>query len=149
MSVINDVLIAVIGMMPSEYAPVTIGAMPADNGIACSIANGAPYTTFLNKGMGYQLNVVLNGKHHNQQTVSDALNEIHKALTMTETYPATEDYQITDIETISSPSYLGREENKQYLYGSSLNVKFFFFKKEDETPVDPVVETPVDTEGVI
>ena len=149
MSVPNDVLIAVIGMMPSEYAPVTIGAMPADNGIACSIANGAPNSTFLNKGMEYQLNLVLNGKHHSQQIASDALNDIHQALTQTETYPATESYQITNIETISTPSYIGREENKQYLYGSSLNVKFFFFKKEDETPVDPVVETPVDTEGVI
>lgn len=149
MSVINDVLIAVIGIMPTEYAPVRIGAMPADNGIACAIANGAPETTFLTKGMAYQFNLVLNGKHSSQQTVSDALNDIHQALTQTKEYPHTDTYQITDIDTISSPSYLGREENKQYLYGSSLNVRFFFFKKEDETQVDPVVETPVNTEGVI
>lgn len=128
MSVINDVLIAVIGMMPRKYSPVTIGAMPADNGIACAIANGAPEGTFMTKGMAYQFNLVLNGKHASQQTVSDALNDIHQALTQTKEYPYTDTYQITDIDTISSPSYLGREENKQYLYGSSLRVRFFYKK---------------------
>lgn len=128
MSVINDVLIAVIGMMPRKYSPVTIGAMPADNGIACAIANGAPEGTFLTKGMAYQFNLVLNGKHSSQQTVSDALNDIHQALTQTKEYPYTDTYQITDIDTITSPSYLGREENKQYLYGSSLRVRFFYKK---------------------
>jgi len=145
MSVINDVLIAVIGMMPTEYSPVTIGAMPADNGIACAIANGAPESTFLTKGMAYQFNLVLNGKHHNQQTVSDALNDIHMVLTQSKTYPSSDDFQITDIDTITSPSYLGREENKQYLYGSSLRVRFFYFDPVKRTPPE-TVETPAESD---
>lgn len=128
MSVINDVLLAVIGLAQATnpYATITVGALPADNGIACSIATGAPDGTFMTKGMAYQFSMVLNGKHHNQQTVSDALNDIHQALTQRKTYPSTDTYQITDISTSSSPSYLGREENKQYLYGSALSVRFYY-----------------------
>jgi hypothetical protein len=130
MSVINSVLLAVIGMAQAtpRYAPITIGALPPDNGISCSIATGAPETTFLTKGMAYQFSLVMNAKHTSQQTASDTLNDIHQALTQATQYPATAEYQITSIETISTPSYLGREENKQYLYGSSLRVKFFYKK---------------------
>lgn len=130
MSVINDVLHAVIGMIndTQPYANVVIGAMPADNSLACAISTGASEGTFFNKEMPYQFSMVLNGKHHNQRTVSDTLNDIHQVLTQSTTYPATDAYQITDIETESSPSYIGREENKQYLYGSALRVRFFYKK---------------------
>lgn len=158
MSVINDVLLAVIDMAesiydeptgeaiqdstdtedhtePSEgdtesglYAPILIGALPADNGICCTIAGGWPEATFIDKGMSYELSLVLNGKHESQQMVSDTLNDIHQALTQTKTYPQTDAYQITNIETTASPSYIEREENKQYLYGSSLKVRFYYRK---------------------
>lgn len=130
MSVINNVLLAVVEMMQDTepYSTITIGAMPADNGIACAIANGNPVATFMPKSMSYELNIVLNGKHANQQTVSDALNDIHQALTMTKQYPASEEWQINNIETVSSPAYIGREETKQYLFGSSLRVRFYYKK---------------------
>ena len=110
------------------YAPILIGALPADNGICCTIAGGWPEATFIDKGMSYELSLVLNGKHANQQTVADTLNDIHQALTQTKTYPQTDAYQITNIETTASPSYIEREENKQYLYGSSLKVRFYYRK---------------------
>lgn len=152
MSVINEVLLAVIDMAesiydepeqtgeatqestdtePEEsglYAPILIGALPADNGICCTIAGGWPEATFIDKGMSYELSLVLNGKHESQQVVSDTLNDIHQALTQTKTYPQTDAYQITNIETTASPSYIEREENKQYLYGSSLKVRFYYRK---------------------
>lgn len=127
MSTINEVLIAVIGLINelSPYATATIGALPADNGISCYIATGSPETTFMTKGMAYQMTVTLNGKHTNQQTVSDTLNNIHKSLTQKKSYPQTDDYQITDIGTVSSPNYIERDANRQYLYGSALQIKFF------------------------
>lgn len=130
MSVINDVLLAVINkaQITGLYATIKIGALPADDGICCTIAGGYPEATFLTKGMSYDLDLVLNGKNASQQTVSDALNDIHQALTQTKVYPETAEYQINNIETTSSPSYIGREENKQYLYGSSLKVRFFYKK---------------------
>lgn len=127
MNVFNNVLLSVIQMMQEVelYAPVVIGALPADNGISCTVSTGAPSSVFLEKGMAYQMDVVLNGKHSDQQTVSDTLNNIHLALTKTKRYPNTSDFQITNIESVSLPSYLDREENKQFLYGSSLLIKFY------------------------
>ena len=132
MSVINDVLQAVIDMAEEiqPYASIVVGALPADNGISMTVGAGAPQTTFMTKGMVYEIDCVLNGKHSAQETVFDTLNDIHQALTMTKDYPATDEYQILDIQTTSSPNYIEREENKQYLYGSSVRVRFFFKKGE-------------------
>lgn len=130
MSVINDVLVAVINMANAvnPYGQIVIGALPPDNGLSMTISAGAPDTTFMTKGMAYELDVVLNGKHTSQQTVSDTLNDIHQLLTQTKTYPATDEWQITNISTAGSPSYLDREQNKQWLYGSGLTIKFYYKK---------------------
>ena len=129
MSVLNDILLAVIGLAQATdpYATIVVGALPADNGITMTYGAGGVDTTFITKGICYDLDIALNGKHSNAQTVSDALNNIHQALTQATSYPRTENYQITDISTISTPSYLDREQNSQILYGSSLRVKAFIF----------------------
>ena len=72
-----------------------------------------------------RLTAVLNGKHTDEQILSAALGKIHTALSMATEYPAADNYQITDISTINAPGCLGREENEQWLYGSSLRVKFY------------------------
>lgn len=128
MSVINSVLLAVIDLVNLEkpYASVVIGALPADNGLSMTIGAGAPATTFMTKGMAYEIDLVFNGKHSNAQTVSDTLNDLHQVLTQAKSYPSTDEYQITNIETSATPSYLSREENNQILYGSALRVKFFY-----------------------
>lgn len=125
----NAILTAIIGMAQttSPYCTVSVGSLPADNGICMTYSSGIVGTTFLTKGICYELNIVCNGKHTNQLTVSDALFAIHAALTQTKVYPKTSDYQITDISTVSMPSYLDREQNSQWLYGSSLRVKVFIF----------------------
>lgn len=130
MSVINDVLLAVIDMaqQTNPYARIVVGALPVDNGLTMTIGAGAPATTFLTKGMPYEIIVALNGKHSNAQVVSDALHDIHQALTQTKSYPQTSAYQITNIATAATPSYLSREDNNQVLYGSSLQVKFYYKK---------------------
>lgn len=111
--------------VPSDGTVVKIGSLPADNGISVFIGTGYANETFMDKGMAYELHVVLNGKHGSQQMVSDTLNDLHRYLTQLKDYPSDNDYQITDISTISAPNFIGREENKQYLYGSSLRVKFY------------------------
>ena len=156
MSVINDVLQAVVNLcnaqdpynrealyaqgfkmfdkdknpiyVPADGVTVKIGSMPADNGISVFVGTGYANETYMDKGMAYELHIVLNGKHAQQQIVSDTLNDLHVYLTQLKEYPANDYYQITDIETISAPSFIGREENKQYLYGSSLRVKFYLRK---------------------
>ena len=128
MSVYSDVLAAVIGkvntMSPAPYANIVVGSLPPDNGISMTWAAGS-LNTFMDKNAAVEMSAVLNGKNTNQQTVSDTLGQIHTFLNMRKDYPAADNFQITNIETISPPSYLGREENNQWLYGSSLAVKFF------------------------
>ena len=106
------------------YATVTIGALPADNGISMAPASGA-LNTFMDKKAAVSMSVVINAKNVNQQAAMDALGDIHTALNMTNIYPSTENFQITNIETNGPPTYLNREQNSQWLYGSSVTVKFF------------------------
>ena len=127
MSVNNDVLTNVIAMAQATtpYATILRGAMPADNGITMTVSGGAPETTFANKGAVCTIDIVINGKHEEQEKVADALNKIHEALTKTKVYTNATAYQIINIITTSEPNYIGRELNKQYLYGSSVEVKFY------------------------
>jgi hypothetical protein len=86
--------------------------------------------THLNKGMIYDLPVVLNGKNKDQQVLLDDLTKIHEALTRRTSYAdiSTTDCQVVNIATTAIPSIIGREQNKQWICGSSFNVKFYWRK---------------------
>lgn len=126
MSVYDDVLQAVVELAndTNPYAVVTIGALPANNGICMAWASGF-LNTFFNKMGAVEMSAILNAKNTNQQAALDALSDIHTALNMTKSYPSSDNYQITNIETIGPPVYLSREQNSQWLYGSSLRIKFY------------------------
>lgn len=131
-SIFNSVLLAVISLAEesSPYASILIGSLPADNGISIYIAAGSPVYD-MSKGTCYEMILTLNGKHAEQETVADALGIIHDSLSTRKQYPTTADgCQITNIETVSPPAYLDREANNQWLYGSSLKVKFYKPKGE-------------------
>ncbi len=127
LSIYDEVLMSIISLMEetAPYAPILIGPMPESNGISIAWANGAPTSTFLNKNASMDMSLVLNGKHQEQATISSTLGRIHAALTRRKQYPESTKWQITDISTTNAPCYLGREQNNQWLYGSSLRVKFF------------------------
>lgn len=127
-SVINKVLLAVLSAAQIQglYAPVKIGAMPADNGISMYVGSAGPDDVYFDKSAAFQLTLTLNAKNKDPEKASDALNNIHQALTMTKQTPACTAAQITAIETLAAPFYQGREEREQHLYSSSLRVKFYF-----------------------
>ena len=126
MSVYNDVLDAVIALaeQSQHYAPLVVGSMPPENGISIAWSSGS-LNTFFNKRAAVSMTAVLNCKHSNQKTAANALGALHTFLNMRKKYPSAQNFQITNIKTIGAPVYLGREENNQWLYGSSLEVKFF------------------------
>lgn len=130
MSVLDDVLNAVIDLAQATapYATIQIGALPTDNGISMTYGAGAPDETFLDKGATYTMHIVCNGKHTDQQTVINALSAIHEALTQATDYPKTTTWQITNIMTESAPTYLDRQPNDWWLYGSSLRIDFYYPK---------------------
>ena len=128
MSALNDVLNTVIDLAEETepYSKIIIGNTPPTNGIAMFVSSGGADLTDLEKGMMYSLHIMANAKHTSQEIAFDALCEIHKQLTKTKTYPNEEEYQITDISTFSAPTLIAREENGSYVFGSTLNVQFYW-----------------------
>lgn len=128
MSAINEALEAVIGMMNATrpFATVTRGALPTGNGLVCEIAPSMQDGLFFDKNTTVPLDVTLNGKHMNLKTLSDAMNDIHSALTRATQYPSGASWQITDITNYTLPQVIGREQNNEWLMASSLSVKVYW-----------------------
>ena len=119
----NEILQAVIDMAESAAGvPIVTGSMPPDNGIAMT-GSSSPSTIFLDVGTNERMTVTVNGKHTDQETAINRLEAIHTALTRRHDFPSGEGWQIYSIETMASPSLLGREQNSMWLYASSLLVK--------------------------
>lgn len=127
-SVINQVIEAVIGLMNSTgpFAAVTRGALPTGVGITCEVGPSAPSEVYMDKNSYVPLDVAINGKHPDLKTLSDALNQIHSALTMAKTYPEGDGWQIVDISNYTLPEVVDRESNNEWLMASSLSVKFYW-----------------------
>lgn len=130
MSVINDVVEAVIGLMNdntlSELQTVTRGALPIGAGIVCEIGPSTISEMYLDKNTFVPLDLTINGKHPNMKTLSDRINNIHSALTRKRTYPEGNGWQIVDIKTESLPQVIGREQNNDWLMASGLTVEFYW-----------------------
>lgn len=112
------------------YAQIVNGALPPDNGISLTTAGGGMDTTFFSVGQSILLSLVLNAKHENQATAQNALDNLHAYLARRKTFPRGDGWQITSITTDSVPLYLDREQNNQWLYGSGLSVRFYYFPDE-------------------
>ena len=132
MSFYSDMLDNIVELAESTepYADIVYGSDPPMDGICMIPANGAPDSTYLDKGMLYRLPVVLNGKLGDQQKLLDDLMAIHEALTRRTDYSdiSTADVQVVNIETTALPSIIGREQNNQWICGSSLDIVFYWAK---------------------
>ena len=119
---------AVIALMNAThpFSPVTRGALPTGPGITCEPDTSTPDEKYWDKSVFLPLHLVINGKHHDMRVLNDALCNIHAALTMARSYPSGDDWQITDIETYSTPRVIGREDNNDWLMASVLSVKFYW-----------------------
>lgn len=127
-SVINQVLEAVIALMNATqpFSTVTRGALPTGHGLTCEIGPSTPQATHMDKNTVIPLDVTLNGKHPNLMTLSDAMNKIHSALTRATEYPSATAWEIVDIQNLTLPQRIGREQNNDWLMASSLSVKFYW-----------------------
>lgn len=128
MSVINEVVEAVIGLMNGlhPFAAVTRGALPTGPGLTCEVGPSTPLAVHMDKNSVIPLDVTLNGKHADLKTLSDTLNDIHSALTRARSYPSGEGWQIVDIQNYTLPQIIGREGNNDWLMASSLSVTFYW-----------------------
>lgn len=113
---------------PGPIMPVVFGSDPPYGSLCMIQGAGFPSEEHLDTGMLYRLPVLLNGKHESQETLLDAVTAIHAALTKTHDYSGltTEDVQVINIATTASPSIIGREQNRQWICGSSFEVAFYW-----------------------
>lgn len=123
----RDEIIAALQKMIQALVsgPVVIGSMPPLNGYAVSFAGGAPMEIYRNLTTNEDLPIVFNGKGQDQQTILATMDAVHLALTTSKILPFSGRWQIYAIETTSAPQLIGREENKNWLYGSSFRVRFY------------------------
>nr|DAQ84634.1 MAG TPA: Minor capsid protein from bacteriophage [Caudoviricetes sp.] len=128
---VNEVLTAVLAMAQEACGKtIYIGPLLPAGGISAFVTSGGPRSTFFNKGMAYELSIVIEAKEAGAQTAFDELNAIHQSLSQATEYPTGTGWKITNIETVGTPFYSGRGENSLWIYTSSLLVKFHFFKEE-------------------
>jgi hypothetical protein len=125
MSIINAAIEAVMDLIDEQnlFATITRGALPTGNGLCCEVSPSSPDEVYLDKNQYIFIDLTINGKHSNLQTVSDAINKIHEELTMMKSYPSGDDWQVVDIVTVTLPQIIGRDENNLWIMASSLMVK--------------------------
>ena len=112
-------MIAALGL----FAAIHRGALPTGNDLSCEIGPTTPETVWLDKNKYIPIDLTINGKNTNLQTLTDALNKIDHDLTMARSYPSGNGWEIVDISTLTEPQVIGREDNGQWLMASALLVK--------------------------
>lgn len=124
-SIINDAVESVMDLIDAlELFPaITRGALGTGNGIACEIAPSSPESTFLDKNQYIILDLTINAKSNDLESLSNGMNLIHESLTMAKSYPNDSEWEIVDITTITEPQIIGREESNVWIMASSLAVK--------------------------
>ena len=129
-SILDRALWAVMDLIDALglYSTISRGALGTGNSLVCEIAPSSPDEVYLDKNKYITVDVTINGKHSDLQTLSDAMNTIHESLTMAKSYPNESDWQIVDIVTLTEPQLIGREDNNDFIMASSLGVKVFTMK---------------------
>ena len=105
------------------FATISRGALGTGNGLCCEIGPTSPETVFLDKHQYIPVDLTINGKHNDLQTLSDAMNKIHENLTMAFSYPYGDGWEIVDITTMTEPQIIAREDSNQWIMASALLVK--------------------------
>lgn len=122
----EEIIIAMQQMIQNIIKkPVVIGSVPPLEGYAVGMVSGAPIETFRTLTTNESFPVLFNGKSADQGAVAADMEQVHQLLTTSKILPFTDEWQVYAIETTASPSLIGREENKNWIYGSSFRVKYY------------------------
>lgn len=133
-SIINLAVESVMNLIDAlePFSAITRGALGSKDSLCCEIAPSSPDEIYMDKNQYIILDLTLNGKHGNLQTLSDTMNTIHETLTMKKDYPFGSDWKIVDIGTITEPQVIGRDSSNAWMMASSLSVKIYTNKSETQ-----------------
>lgn len=142
-SILNLAVEAVMGLINSFglYANISRGALGTGNDLTCEIGPTSPETVWLDKNQYIPIDLTINGKHDDLQTLSDAMNTIHERLTMLLDYPSGTNWEIVDITTFNEPQIIGRESANNWVMASALLVKVATKTPETVPTPDPEPQT--------
>lgn len=122
----EEIIIAMQQMIQNIISkPVMVGSVPPLEGYAVGMVSGAPIETFRTLATNESFPVLFNGKSADQNSVAADMEKVHRLLTTSKILPFTGEWQVYAIETTASPSLIGREENRNWVYGSSFRVKYY------------------------
>ena len=130
-SIINQAIENVMDLIDGLglFATISRGALPTETGLCCEIAPSSPQEVYFDKNQYIPIDLTINGKHENLETLSNAMNKIHEDLTMLKQFPAGTDWHIVDIATITEPQVIGRSDNKGWIMASNLSVRIITEKE--------------------
>ena len=131
-SIINLVVESVMALINAlePFSEITRGALGTKDSLCCEVAPSSPDEVYMDKNQYINLDLTLNGKNRNLQTLSDTMNTIHETLTMKKEYPSGNDWKIVDIGTITEPQVIGRDSSNAWMMASSLSVKIYTDKSD-------------------
>lgn len=128
-SVQNRVVAAVMDIIDglNNFAPIRRGALGTGPGLTCEVAPSTVESVFMDKNSYVILDLTLNGKHSNLETLSTTLNNIVDNLTRRFEYPAGEGFEIVDISHGAPPlpTIVTREDNGEWIMAASVFVKYY------------------------
>jgi hypothetical protein len=131
MNILDEAVESVMDLIDALglFAPITRGALGTKRGLCCEIAPTSPEEVYCDKNQYIPIDLTINGKHENLETLSDAMNTIHENLTFMKEYPEGTDFHIVDIATITEPQVIGRSEENLWLMASNLSVRIITEKE--------------------
>lgn len=123
----RDEIVTAIQKMVQEIIrkTVIIGSVPPLEGYAVGMVSGAPSEIFRRMDSSEEFPVLFNGKSADQEALAADMERVHYILTTSKSLPFSDSWQIYAIETTASPTLIGREENINWVYGSSFRIKFY------------------------
>ena len=133
-SIINQAVESVMTLINamSLYQTITRGALGTEDSLCCEIGPTSPDRIWLDKNQYIPIDLTINGKHSDLRTLSDALNRIHETLTMAQSYPSGDKWQITDIATLTEPQVIGRENDNRWIMAGALLIRIATLTPETE-----------------
>ena len=124
-SIINQVIENVMDLIDalSLFTSISRGSLGTGDSLCCEIGPSSPDYIWLDKNKFIPIDLTINGKHSNLQTLSDTMNLIHENLTMMTSYASGDKWQITDIATLTETQIIGREQDNRWIMASALLIK--------------------------